>query len=60
MITHNRLTLLGSKHLQMLHAVLTHLAKDYEIPKSRLRLDTIIGQGQFGDVHRGTYNSPVS
>lgn len=33
-------------------------AKDYEIPKSRLRLDTIIGQGQFGDVHRGTYNSP--
>ncbi|CAH3176069.1 unnamed protein product [Porites lobata] len=32
-------------------------AKDYEIPKNRLRLETIIGQGQFGDVHRGTYNS---
>lgn len=36
------------------------LAKDYEIPKNRLRLETIIGQGQFGDVHRGTYNSLVS
>ena len=36
------------------------LAKDYDIPKSKLRLDTIIGQGQFGDVHRGTYVSPVS
>ena len=36
------------------------LAKDYEIPKDKLRLDTIIGQGQFGDVHRGTYVSPVS
>lgn len=36
------------------------LAKDYEIPKNRLHLETIIGQGQFGDVHRGTYNSLVS
>lgn len=33
-------------------------AKDYEIPKTRLKLETIIGQGQFGDVHRGTYISP--
>ena len=36
------------------------LAKDYEIPRSKLQLETIIGQGQFGDVHRGTYISPVS
>ena len=36
------------------------LAKDYDIPRSRLKLEIIIGQGQFGDVHRGTYISPVS
>ena len=36
------------------------LAKDYEIPRNKLLLETIIGQGQFGDVHRGTYISPVS
>ncbi|KAL9980383.1 hypothetical protein ACROYT_G008961 [Oculina patagonica] len=33
-------------------------AKDYEIPRDKLQLETIIGQGQFGDVHRGTYISP--
>ncbi|KAJ7326534.1 Putative serine/threonine protein phosphatase [Desmophyllum pertusum] len=33
-------------------------AKDYEIPRSRLKLEIIIGQGQFGDVHRGTFISP--
>ncbi|XP_068677817.1 focal adhesion kinase 1-like isoform X2 [Montipora foliosa] len=32
-------------------------AKDYDIPRSRLKLEIIIGQGQFGDVHRGTYIS---
>jgi len=40
--------------------VLDSLAKDYEIPRNKLLLETIIGQGQFGDVHRGTYISPVS
>ena len=40
--------------------VLESLAKDYEIPRNKLLLETIIGQGQFGDVHRGTYVSPVS
>ena len=35
-------------------------AKDYDIPRSRLKLEMIIGQGQFGDVHRGIYTSPVS
>lgn len=33
-------------------------AKDYEIPRNKLILETIIGQGQFGDVHRGTFISP--
>lgn len=33
-------------------------AKDYDIPRSRLKLEMIIGQGQFGDVHRGIYTSP--
>ena len=40
--------------------VFESLAKDYEIPRNKLLLETIIGQGQFGDVHRGTYVSPVS
>ena len=40
--------------------LITSSAKDYEIPRSKISLDTIIGQGQFGDVHRGTYNSLVS
>lgn len=33
-------------------------AKDYQIPRTKLILETIIGQGQFGDVHRGTFISP--
>lgn len=40
--------------------VFESLAKDYEIPRNKLLLETIIGQGQFGDVHRGTFVSPVS
>ena len=35
-------------------------AKDYEVAVEFLELEEIIGQGQFGDVYRGIYKSPVS
>lgn len=31
--------------------------KDYEISYDSIQLHSIIGQGQFGDVHRGTYTN---
>lgn len=30
---------------------------DWELPRSQLELTEIIGEGQFGDVHRGTYTT---
>jgi focal adhesion kinase 1 len=33
-------------------------ARDYEIDRSRVELHEIIGEGQFGDVHKGVYNVP--
>lgn len=35
-------------------------AKDYEVAVESLELEEIIGQGQFGDVYRGVFKSPVS
>ena len=35
-------------------------AKDYEVAVESLELEEIIGQGQFGDVYRGIFKSPVS
>ena len=35
-------------------------ARDYEIQRERIELGRCIGEGQFGDVHQGTYTSPVS
>lgn len=35
-------------------------AKDYEIPRDMITLGQTIGHGQFGDVHRGTYQTAVS
>ncbi|KXJ25084.1 focal adhesion kinase 1 isoform X2 [Exaiptasia diaphana] len=32
-------------------------AKDYEIPRDMITLGQTIGHGQFGDVHRGTYQT---
>eukprot|EP00794_Sanderia_malayensis_P004749 gene4749-5373_t len=32
-------------------------ANDYEISRDKLQLSEIIGQGQFGDVFRGTYDN---
>ncbi|CAH1253598.1 PTK2 [Branchiostoma lanceolatum] len=32
-------------------------AKDYEIAREKIVLGAIIGEGQFGDVHRGVYKS---
>lgn len=34
-------------------------ARDYEIQRERIELGRCIGEGQFGDVHQGTYTSPV-
>ena len=31
-------------------------ARDYEIDRGRVELQEIIGEGQFGDVHKGLYN----
>ncbi|KAG7268758.1 hypothetical protein CRUP_031830 [Coryphaenoides rupestris] len=38
----------------------THNAqpRDYEIQRDRIELGRCIGEGQFGDVHQGVYNSP--
>uniref|UniRef100_A0A665TK67 Focal adhesion kinase 1 n=1 Tax=Echeneis naucrates TaxID=173247 RepID=A0A665TK67_ECHNA len=33
-------------------------ARDYEIQRDRIELGRCIGEGQFGDVHQGVYNSP--
>ncbi|KAM9383741.1 focal adhesion kinase 1-like isoform 1-T1 [Pholidichthys leucotaenia] len=32
--------------------------RDYEIQRDRIELGRCIGEGQFGDVHQGLYNSP--
>ncbi|CAM9655338.1 unnamed protein product [Lampetra planeri] len=32
--------------------------RDYEIPRDEVELVTCIGEGQFGDVHKGIYKSP--
>lgn len=29
-------------------------ARDYELTRSQVELEEIIGEGQFGDVHKGT------
>jgi len=31
--------------------------RDYELCRMRITLDNIIGEGQFGDVHKGTYRT---
>lgn len=31
------------------------LAKSYELERSQLDLGEILGEGQFGDVHKGTF-----
>ncbi|XP_037529937.2 LOW QUALITY PROTEIN: focal adhesion kinase 1-like [Rhipicephalus sanguineus] len=35
----------------------TPATKDYELCRSHITLGEIIGEGQFGDVHKGTYTS---
>ena len=35
-------------------------AIDYEIERDRISLGDILGEGQFGDVHRGIYDDVVS
>uniref|UniRef100_G3NIV8 Focal adhesion kinase 1 n=1 Tax=Gasterosteus aculeatus aculeatus TaxID=481459 RepID=G3NIV8_GASAC len=34
------------------------LSRDYEIQRDRIELGRCIGEGQFGDVHQGVYDSP--
>uniref|UniRef100_A0A671WRF8 Focal adhesion kinase 1 n=1 Tax=Sparus aurata TaxID=8175 RepID=A0A671WRF8_SPAAU len=36
----------------------TDVTRDYEIQRDRIELGRCIGEGQFGDVHQGVYNSP--
>ncbi|GFQ81744.1 hypothetical protein TNCT_18981 [Trichonephila clavata] len=38
----------------------TPVARDYELNRSDIILEEIIGEGQFGDVHKGTYKSKDS
>ena len=33
-------------------------ARDYEVDRTRVELHEIIGEGQFGDVHKGIYHVP--
>ncbi|XP_037077346.1 focal adhesion kinase 1-like isoform X2 [Pollicipes pollicipes] len=35
-------------------------ARDYELPRDHVHLVEIIGEGQFGDVYRGTYRTSSS
>ena len=39
--------------------VVSFSALDYEIERSQIRLGDILGEGQFGDVHRGVYTDLV-
>lgn len=34
-------------------------ARDYELNRADIVLEEIIGEGQFGDVHKGTYKCKV-
>ena len=40
--------------------ILSVPAIDYEIDRDRITLGDILGEGQFGDVHRGIYHDVVS
>lgn len=43
------------------HRDSTHVsAHDYEIARERIVLLDILGNGQFGDVHKGLYTEKVS
>ena len=46
--------------LKILLCFLVTIEKDYEIPRNNVLLGAIIGEGQFGDVHRGIIKSMVS
>lgn len=39
--------------------ILLFIARDYELNRADIVLEEIIGEGQFGDVHKGTYKSMV-
>ena len=34
--------------------------RDYEVDRDRVTLVSVLGEGQFGDVHKGVYVDPVS
>jgi len=44
----------------VVNVFLTVAAIDYEIDRDRITLGDILGEGQFGDVHRGIYHDVVS
>lgn len=33
------------------------LARNYELDRDQIELGDILGEGQFGDVHKGTYRT---
>ena len=39
--------------------VLCFAGKDYEVSRSQVELSEILGEGQFGDVHKGIYTEKV-
>ena len=44
--------------LYMIYFTNSSPARDYEVDRSRVELHEIIGEGQFGDVHKGVYRVP--
>ena len=44
--------------LYILYSTNSSPARDYEVDRSRVELHEIIGEGQFGDVHKGLYHVP--
>ena len=34
--------------------------KDYELDRERITFVSVLGEGQFGDVHKGVYETEVS
>ena len=56
----NRYQCYGIYLFLILIHVLSFSAKSYELDRNRIELCDILGEGQFGDVHKGSYCELVS